>query len=654
MKKLTEHTIEELNYLQAPVYSPDGKWIAFTASKLDYQNNCYINNLYLIHDGKTEKAEIEGNVKSFAWTPEGNIIFPSAQTEEEKSALSEGKRLTFYYEYSPETKAQRRLFTVPLASSNKFAVLSNGCLVIMAECILCAETEEEYQAAMKREEIYYSFEELPFWKLNNGVQGGRRNYLYLYDPETSNIKQINRKLENVIRFSASENWVVYSATEHVSDVESWDVSINTFNAETGMMYCVMPTGMLICRNHEVYGTIWNDKVLIMGSEGKIHGRTESPAMWMTGLTGGGMHLFDVPEYNIGYRNIMTDFTSAGGMLKPAGDRLYYTVTKAYNTYIQYCDTNGKRSEFLTPDGSIEGFDVHGDNICYCGMYGNGMMEVYENGQQLTHLNSALLEYSLSTPEHLSFTNKSGYTIDGWVMKPIDYEPSKKYPGLLSIHGGPRCSFGSVFYHEHQLYANDGYFVFFCNPRGSEGYGDDFADVWGKIGTIDYDDLMEFTDVVLDRFEDIDKERVGVMGGSYGGTMTNWIIGHTDRFKAACSMRSMSNWISFEYATAQGYTWTPNFAHLRSIEGDSEKAWSMSPLKYARNAKTPTLFIVADQDNESWMVEGIQMFTALKLVGTPAKLLLFRNEGHGLSREGRPLGRIARLTEIHDWMNGYLK
>lgn len=116
----------------------------------------------------------------------------------------------------------------------------------------------------------------------------------------------------------------------------------------------------------------------------------------------------------------------------------------------------------------------------------------------------------------------------------NYDETKKYPAILDIHGGPKTVYGKVFYHEMQVWASKGYFVFFCNIHGSDGRGNEFMDIRGKYGTIDYDELMQFTDKVLETYPQIDASKVGVTGGSYGGFMTNWIIGHTDRFACAAS------------------------------------------------------------------------------------------------------------------------
>ena len=245
-------------------------------------------------------------------------------------------------------------------------------------------------------------------------------------------------------------------------------------------------------------------------------------------------------------------------------------------------------------------------------------------------------------------------IDGWVIEPINYDPNQTYPAILDVHGGPKTVYGVPFFHEMQLWASEGYFVFFCNPRGGDGKGNEFADIRGKrYGVLDYNDLMEFTDQVLARYPQIDKTRVGMTGGSYGGFMANWIVGHTDRFAAVASQRSISNFISKCLTTDIGY-----YHNLSAVQADPwnnpEEMWERSPLKYADKCKTPTLFIQSDEDYRCWMGDAIQMFTALRMHGVPTRLCLFHGENHELSRSGKPKHRIRRLREITNWFNQYLK
>ena len=276
-----------------------------------------------------------------------------------------------------------------------------------------------------------------------------------------------------------------------------------------------------------------------------------------------------------------------------------------------------------------------------------------NSEVVTDCFSGAVTGQRMVGETLYFLNTDGVDIDGFVMKPVGYEPGKRYPGILHIHGGPKMVFGPGFHHEMQLWAASGFFVCYCNPRGSCGKGNAFADLQGKYGEVDFRDLMEFTDEVLRRYPEIDADRMGVAGGSYGGFMTNWVIGHTDRFRCAVSQRSIANYVGDYLLSDIGYYYVPD-QQLGTIWEHPERLWKASPLTYADRVKTPTLFIHADKDYRCTLANGLEMFAALKLHGVESKLCMFYGENHGLSREGKPSNRISRLSEILRWMDEHLK
>lgn len=224
---------------------------------------------------------------------------------------------------------------------------------------------------------------------------------------------------------------------------------------------------------------------------------------------------------------------------------------------------------------------------------------------------------ISTPEYIESKGSAPWEIHGYVLKPA------------------------------------GYFVFFCNPRGAEGRGNEFGDIRKRFGDIDFIDFMEFTDAVLVAYPDIDPQKLGVEGGSYGGFMTNWIIGHTDRFAAACSQRSISNWTGMEGTTDIGYYFCKGQTGASYME-DHELQWKQSPLASADKCVTPTLFIHGEKDYRCAVQEAFQMFAALKIHGCPAKLCLFEGENHELSRSGRSKQRLQRLEEMRDWFAEYIQ
>jgi dipeptidyl aminopeptidase/acylaminoacyl peptidase len=259
----------------------------------------------------------------------------------------------------------------------------------------------------------------------------------------------------------------------------------------------------------------------------------------------------------------------------------------------------------------------------------------------------------SPPEHFTFNDTDGVEIDGWVMKPVDYEAGKQFPAVLNIHGGPKAAYCESYFHEMQYLANQNYFVMFSNPRGGDGKGNEFADIRGEYGGIDYENLMQFVDECLKKYPEIDAERMAVMGGSYGGFMTNWIVGHTHRFKAAITMRCICNWISFANISDIGPYFGKDQMGDVDIWTDIDKLWHHSPLKYAPNVKTPTLILHSDQDYRCWTPEAYQWFTALKLHKAATRMVLFHGENHELSRSGKPDNRVKRLEEMMAWLEKYL-
>jgi len=266
-------------------------------------------------------------------------------------------------------------------------------------------------------------------------------------------------------------------------------------------------------------------------------------------------------------------------------------------------------------------------------------------------NSVIAQGSaLVSPEGLNFNSFDGTPIQGWLMKPIGWRPDRKYPLILSIHGGPHGMFGYSFNSTFQVYAARGYAVLYLNPRGSSGYGQKFSDgTLNEWGGGDYRDLMAGVDEALRRNSWIDANRLGVTGGSYGGFMTNWIITQTPRFKAAVSVASVSNLISF-YSTSLyqdlihaefgGFPWD-NYDLL----------WQWSPLRYVKQAQTPTLFIHGEQDNDVHITQAEEMYMALRRRGIETVLVRYPREGHGL-RE--PKHRVDALERTLAWFDRYLK
>ncbi len=275
-------------------------------------------------------------------------------------------------------------------------------------------------------------------------------------------------------------------------------------------------------------------------------------------------------------------------------------------------------------------------------------------RQLTDLNGEWkAATALSRPEHLSY-RRDGLDLDCWVMKPFGYKAGRRYPALLNVHGGPMSSYGNRFFDEFQVYAGAGYAVIYTNPRGSQGYGEAFTRaVVGDWGGGDYLDVMAGLEEALRRCDFVDPERLGVMGGSYGGFMTSWIVGHTGRFRAACSERAVNNLYSFFGTSDIG----PSFARAQTGHLPwTNRQWYVerSPLTYAENVSTPLLIIHSEDDLRCPIEQGEQLFAALKAQGKETMLVRFPDENHELSRSGRPRHRLERFRFILEWFERYLR
>ncbi|HET6946257.1 MAG TPA: S9 family peptidase [bacterium] len=276
-------------------------------------------------------------------------------------------------------------------------------------------------------------------------------------------------------------------------------------------------------------------------------------------------------------------------------------------------------------------------------------------QRLTSVNAGLLDgIALSVPERFTYEGADGWPIEGWVMRPAGFRAGERYPTVLQIHGGPHGAYGEAFFHEFQVLAAEGFALVFTNPRGSQGYGQRFtAATHHDWGGKDYEDIMRGLDAAIARYPFIDPARLGVAGGSYGGFMTNWVVGHTDRFKAAVTMRSISNhlsqWGTSDLAFMKGFWEFP---------GDPWEAptwyWERSPLAYVTKITTPLLILHSEMDLRCPIPEGEQLFAALKKLRREVVFVRFPNESHDLSRIGKPAHRLERLRWIVKWFADHLR
>lgn len=660
MKQIDINSFLDFHYVSNPSFSPDGSWAAFVVQRACLEDNCYRGDLWLLDVGQKSVRPLTagGDAKRYVWTPEGTLLFSALRDPRLKERTQGGEELTCWYEISPGGGEAVLAFTLPLTVT-RLEPLDSDRYVVAAQFDnhrpdFSALPEGEREKAMKQwaNPDWQVLDECPFWFNGEGFISGKRTRLYLYTRSSDTLTPLTSPWFQTSQFHIRQGKVLYQGVEwrELQRQELFD-GLYLYDADTEYSRCLLPPGTIRTGAF----ALWSDhQALVAASDGARYGMGQYEEFYTLSLTDGTLERLADYEASIGFGSVGSDARLGGGRGLCAGSGCCHFITTLEDgSYVRSIDSSGVLSAPLTPPGSCDSFDLHGDNLLVCGLYGNQLPELYLNGVQVTHFNRDwTAAHTISSPVCHTVAASDGWDIHGWVIPPVHHVPGQRYPAILHIHGGPRTVFGPIYHHEMQVWANAGYFVLFCNPRGSDGRGNAFADLTGRYGTVDYDNVMEFTDRMLELYPDIDPARVGVTGGSYGGFLTNWIIGHTDRFAAAVSQRSISNWVSFEHTSDIGPTFTVNHQGTSTRE-DMDKLWWHSPLKYAPTCTTPTLFIHSDADYRCWMVEGLSMFTALKCSGCPTRLVLFRDESHELSRSGKPRSRIRRMEEILNWMNHYL-
>ena len=662
MEPIRQTDLLQYKFLSGLRFAPGGERAAFVVANSNEEENCYERRLWLYEQGGLRQLTDLGKEGSFLWIDEHRLIFPAARSAKEKKRAEAKETFTAYYVLDVRGGEALPYMTLPFAAGSirllgedRFLVTAN---VDKDKPLLYAASEEEKAAARKEKEEnkdYEVFTELPFWSNGAGVTNGSRTLAYLVEREPMKITPMMESPEDLICQTVFGDEVLLAYVPWQAKYPLQGFCLRGFNWRSGEKREILYDWELRPEGMETVG----DKVLLLATEGKRHGLNENAWVYTLDPEAGKYELLRQEEYNM-YNSVGSDCRLGGGRQAvgtPEG--LYHLSTREGNAVLRLLKPDGEDVPVFSGEGAMDCFDLAGDWLLCVGLYGMRLQELYcaRLGDaaltQVSHFNDAALEGRyVAQPEPLTVQSR-GWDIGGWVLKPRDYDPAKKYPAILDVHGGPKTVYGPVFYHEMQLWASMGYFVFFCNPMGSDGRDNKFMDIRGHYGDTDYQNLMDFTDAVLAKYPQIDPKRVCETGGSYGGFMTNWIIGHTHRFCCAASQRSIANWLSFYGMSDIGFYFAAD-----QTDGDlyesPEKLWAQSPLKYAGNVKTPTLFIHSDEDYRCPMAEGIQMYAALIDRGVEARLCLFHGETHELSRSGKPKHRQRRLKEITDWFEKHAK
>jgi dipeptidyl aminopeptidase/acylaminoacyl peptidase len=595
-----------------PRFSPDGTTIAFLSNREDEKQP----QIYLlpVNGGEARRlTDLKGQIQAFFWSPDG-------------------RRLLLQFRAKDAEDVER-------------------------------EKDEE----KKKLGVVFREVDRVFYKEDGvGFLPRGRTHLWTVDVQTGQTKQITEGDvydEWDPAWSPDGNTVVFCSNHSKDpDLDPDAVDIYLMPSDGGEMRCLpTPVGPKSSPSFSPDGST----IAYYGYEGKAEGWKQT-RLWMVATKDEKEALcitcaydFNVSPWTI---NDMGSLPQVAPTWSKNGENIYFQVAHHGNTVLKKATLDGKVSDVIDRDGvvGVFSFDREQDRLVYFHGDMKDLAQVFlldmktGDDKQLTHVNSQLLdEIDLGGVEEVWFEGPAGNNLQGWIITPPGFDTSKKYPSILEIHGGPRVQYGNFFMHEFYYLAAQGYVVYFCNPRGGQGYGEQHSKaIYNDWGGADYEDITAWVDYMAQKSY-IDKARMGVTGGSYGGFMTNWIIGHTDRFAAAVTQRSVSNLISMYGSSDFNWAFQEEFGNVAPWE-DVENYWRQSPMKYIGKAVTPTLVIHSENDMRCPIEQGEQIFVALKRLGVDTKMIRFPDEPHGLSRDGRTDRRIARLEHVRDWFDNYLK
>lgn len=633
MKKLTPYDLQSLHAAVNPHLSSSGRYVCYSVKTCSEDLEGYQSTLFWMDLKTKQKCEIFRAKKEIYTVWKEDTLYLSLTTE---------KRQTQWKKWTIEGGLQD-CFVLPVSCSGG-TFLDNGLLLVRA---VPPQQQDDLST--------FVVETYPYTSDGKGWICGKNEALYLYDPGKDELLRLTPAEVHFELFCTWGNQIVLSGWMNENNLcdkpglYCWNCSEKNWTEylAPGQYYI----RQIFFLNHEL---------CFAGSDGSKYGRYEYTGFFRVNSQKCSAALFAPYEGNVGTNSVLNDtFPDPGKKLCSTEESLYFVTSIHHRSGVKKLTPDGKISDFLSQALTVESLDYSNDTLVYCGTKEMNTAELYmvKNDVEvcLADVPQPQRECTLSLPEHIEFEDKDGFSVHGWLLKPAGWESGKKYPAVVSIHGGPRSTYGPFYFHELQCLAAQGYFVLYCNPRGSDTYGNEFGRINGLYGTVDMENILQFLDTCMIRYPQIDQTHIGVSGGSYGGYMVNWLISHTDRFAAAVSQRSIVNWISQEALSDIGHDYVKDQMCLSLLEPEEmDRLWEASPLRYAHRISTPTLLLHSDCDMRCPVEEARQMFYVLRNKNVPTRLVVFRGESHGLSRGGKPKNRIRRLEEICQWFARYLK